>query len=69
MPEPEIKPSSVKQRLDDINSISIAIDTYDDIFSDFDPRDDLERDLSGRISLDSPGVIYYTHRCKKGQYA
>lgn len=46
MSEPEIKQTSVKQRLADINSISIAIDTYDDIFSDFDPRDILERDLS-----------------------
>jgi len=36
----------VKQRLDDINAISIAIDTYDDIFSDFDPRDISQRDLS-----------------------
>jgi len=38
--------SAVKQRLDDINAISIAIDTYDDIFSDFDPREILDRDLS-----------------------
>ncbi|MCX5725672.1 MAG: hypothetical protein NT030_00565 [Candidatus Saganbacteria bacterium] len=37
---------SVKQRLDNINAISIAIDTYDDIFSDFDPRDISARDLS-----------------------
>ena len=37
---------NVKQRLDDINAISIAIDTYDDIFSDFDPRDLTQRDLS-----------------------
>jgi hypothetical protein len=36
----------IKQRLDDINAISIAIDTYDDIFSDFDPRDLTQRDLS-----------------------
>ena len=36
----------IKQRLDDINAISIAIDTYDDIFSDFDPRDISRRDLS-----------------------
>jgi len=46
MAETEAKQGSVKQRLDDINSISIAIDTYDDIFSDFDPRDILDRDLS-----------------------
>jgi hypothetical protein len=46
MPESATKPSSVKQRLADINSISIAIDTYDDIFSDFDPRDVVDRDLS-----------------------
>ncbi len=37
---------NVQQRLNDINAISIAIDTYDDIFSDFDPRDILDRDLS-----------------------
>jgi len=37
---------TVKQRLDDINAISIAIDSYDDIFSDFDPRDIAQRDLS-----------------------
>ena len=36
----------IKQRLADINAISIAIDTYDDIFSDFDPRDLTQRDLS-----------------------
>ncbi|MFA6549714.1 MAG: hypothetical protein WCT39_07310 [Candidatus Margulisiibacteriota bacterium] len=38
--------NSVKKRLDNINAISIAIDTYDDIFSDFDPRDISQRDLS-----------------------
>lgn len=38
--------TSVKQKLDNINAISIAIDTYDDIFSDFDPRDISQRDLS-----------------------
>ena len=38
--------TQIKQRLADINSISIALDTYDDIFSDFDPRDISERDLS-----------------------
>jgi hypothetical protein len=38
--------NTVKQRLEDINAISIAIDTYDDIFSDFDPRDLTQRDLS-----------------------
>jgi hypothetical protein len=37
---------NIQQRLNDINAISIAIDTYDDIFSDFDPRDVLDRDLS-----------------------
>jgi len=37
---------AVKKRLDDINAISIALDTYDDIFSDFDPRDITQRDLS-----------------------
>jgi hypothetical protein len=36
----------VKQRLADMNAISIAIDSYDDIFSDFDPRDITQRDLS-----------------------
>ena len=38
--------NAIKQRLEDINAISIAIDTYDDIFSDFDPRDLTQRDLS-----------------------
>jgi hypothetical protein len=36
----------IKQRLADINTISIALDNYDDIFSDFDPRAISERDLS-----------------------
>jgi hypothetical protein len=46
MSEDHIEQGEIKQRLDDINAISIAIDTYEDIFSDFDPRDILERDLS-----------------------
>ena len=34
------------QRIKDIKEISIAIDTWDDIFSDFDPRPLTERTLS-----------------------
>jgi len=34
------------QRLKDIQQISIAIDTWDDIFSDFDPRPLGERAVS-----------------------
>jgi hypothetical protein len=51
----------VKQRLDDINAISIAIDTYDDIFSDFDPRDISQRDLSEDF------IIELTHRHRQTQ--
>jgi len=36
-----------EQRIKDIKEISLAIDTWDDIFSDFDPRDLHERALSG----------------------
>lgn len=55
----------IKQRLDDINAISIAIDTYDDIFSDFDPRDILERDLSE----DFINELSHRHRqSPKGKY-
>jgi hypothetical protein len=43
---PTTTENTVQQRLDNINAISIAIDTYDDIFSDFDPRDISQRDLS-----------------------
>jgi hypothetical protein len=46
MAEEIIKQDTIKQRLDDINAISIAIDTYDDIFSDFDPREIDHRELS-----------------------
>ncbi len=37
---------TVGQRIKDIKEISIAIDTWDDIFSDFDPRPLNERALS-----------------------
>jgi hypothetical protein len=57
--------SAIKQRLDDINAISIAIDTYDDIFSDFDPRDILDRDLSE----DFINELRHRHRQNpKGKY-
>jgi hypothetical protein len=46
MAEEIIKQDHIKQRLNDINAISIAIDTYDDIFSDFDPREIDQRELS-----------------------
>lgn len=36
----------IEQRIKDIKEISIAIDTWDDIFSDFDPRPLNERELS-----------------------
>jgi len=56
---------NIKQRLDDINAISIAIDTYDDIFSDFDPRDILDRDLSE----DFINELNHRHRqTPKGKY-
>ncbi len=32
------KTKGTEQRIKDIKEISIAIDTWDDIFSDFDPR-------------------------------
>ncbi|MBN2517510.1 MAG: hypothetical protein JXB14_01555 [Candidatus Altiarchaeota archaeon] len=35
-----------KQRLLDMSEISVILDTYDDIFSDFDPRTYSERQLS-----------------------
>ena len=55
----------IKQRLDDINAISIAIDTYDDIFSDFDPRDLTQRDLSEDFIIE----ITRRHRQEmKGKY-
>lgn len=47
--------SSVKQTLDNINAIAIAIDTYDDIFSDFDPRDISRRDLSEDFIIELMG--------------
>lgn len=34
-------------RIDDLREIAIVIDTWDDIFSDFDPRPLIERTLSG----------------------
>ncbi|MFH1478233.1 MAG: hypothetical protein ABIG92_00475 [Candidatus Omnitrophota bacterium] len=41
-----MKEEDQKQRIKDIKEISIAIDTWDDIFSDFDPRPMNERALS-----------------------
>ena len=41
-----ILPKKVKQRLADLQELSIAIDSFDDIFSDFDPREYSKRDLS-----------------------
>ncbi|MEW6089195.1 MAG: hypothetical protein AB1498_12920 [bacterium] len=38
--------ADTEQRLRDINEVSIAIDTWDDVFSDFDPRPLNERELS-----------------------
>jgi hypothetical protein len=52
---------AVKHQLDDINAISIAIDTYDDIFSDFDPRDIAQRDLSEDF------IIELMRRHKQGE--
>jgi hypothetical protein len=37
---------ATEQRIKDLKEISIAIDTWDDIYSDFDPRPYNERDLS-----------------------
>lgn len=57
--------NAVKQRLEDINAISIAIDTYDDIFSDFDPRDLTQRDLSEDFIIE----LTRRHRADiKGKY-
>jgi hypothetical protein len=39
--------SKVEQRLRDLKEIAIVIDSWDDIFSDFDPRPLSERTLSG----------------------
>lgn len=38
--------AEMEQRIKDIKEISVAIDTWDDIFSDFDPRPLNERDIS-----------------------
>jgi hypothetical protein len=57
----------VQQRLNDINAISIAIDTYDDIFSDFDPRDVLERDLSEDF-INELINRHHRHNPLKGKY-
>jgi len=39
--------SIAEQRINDLREIAIVIDTWDDIFSDFDPRPLNERTLSG----------------------
>jgi hypothetical protein len=65
MADEQQKQNVIRQRLDDINAISIAIDTYDDIFSDFDPRDISQRDLSE----DFLNEIMHRHRQNpKGKY-
>lgn len=38
--------AQIEQRIKDIKEISIAIDTWDDIFSDFDPRPLSDREIS-----------------------
>jgi hypothetical protein len=43
---PKLYPKKIQQRLADLHELSIAIDTFEDIFSDFDPRDYTKRDLS-----------------------
>ena len=43
---PIIKSEETHQRIKDIKEISIAIDDWDDIFSDFDPRPFTQRALS-----------------------
>ena len=35
------------QRIEDLKEIAVVIDTWDDIFSDFDPRPLNERTVSG----------------------
>ena len=42
---PECSPES-KKRILELSEISVALDSYDDIFSDFDPRDYSKRGLS-----------------------
>ncbi len=42
----KLKEKQLQQRLADLQEMSIAIDTFEDIFSDFDPRDYTKRDLS-----------------------
>lgn len=39
--------SHVEQRIKDLGEIAIVIDTWDDVFSDFDPRPLSERTVSG----------------------
>ena len=39
--------SSTEQRIKDLKDIAVAIDTWDDVFSDFDPRPLNERTVSG----------------------
>ncbi|MFC1589962.1 hypothetical protein ACFL42_00560 [Candidatus Omnitrophota bacterium] len=42
-----MSPLNQEQRIKDIKEISLAIDTWDDVYSDFDPRPLNERTLSG----------------------
>ena len=39
--------SKVEQRIKDLKEIAVVIDSWDDIFSDFDPRPLNERTVSG----------------------
>lgn len=43
---PKLMPKKIQQRLADLQEFAIAIDSFDDIFSDFDPREFTKRDLS-----------------------
>ena len=46
MKEKEVNTETERQKLLQISEISLMLDTYDDIFSDFDPRPYSERSLS-----------------------
>jgi len=51
----------VRQRIQDLKDISIAIDSWDDIFSDFDPRPMSDRTLSEDF------IIELTRRYREGE--
>lgn len=51
----------VRQRIQDLKDISIAIDSWDDIFSDFDPRPMPDRTLSEDF------IIELTRRYREGE--